>query len=166
MKYIESIKKALAKGTEWVCVFMVALLTILSIVSVVLRYIFNIVFIQTEELITFLFVATCFLGAVSVMYKKEHVGVALIQAKMPKKVQKVMVVLQYIIIIAVNFLLIYCSYKWIRTNIGYTTPGLRIPYWTVYIVLPISCLLSAIVAILQLIEVIVIPEMGIVSLED
>lgn len=166
MKYIESIKKALAKGTEWVCVALVALLTILSILSVVLRYVFNIVFIQTEELITFLFVATCFLGGVSVMYKKEHVSVALIQSKMPPKVQKVMVIFQYIIIVAVNCLLIYCSFRWIRTNIGYTTPGLRVPYWTVYIIVPISCFLSAIVAALQLVEVIVIPDMGIIKKED
>lgn len=151
MSNIVKIKNVLSNTTEWICIFLVAILTILSVVSVFLRYILNVVFVQTEELITFLFVVTCFLGSVSVMNKGEHVSVSLIQSKVSPKFQKIIMCFQFFLIIAINGILIYASIKWIHTNIGYTTPGMKIPYWTVYVFLPISCGLSGIVAFLKLI---------------
>ena len=131
---------------------LVALLTILSIGAVFLRYCFGIVFIQTEELITFLFIATVFLGSVTVMYQKEHVSVTLLQMKAPPALQKLMRIFQYIIIIAVNALIFYASILWIATNMNFLTPGLRIPYWIIYVVVPISCILSGIIAFIDLVE--------------
>jgi len=142
---------------EWIGVVLVALLTVLSIIAVILRYFFEIVFIQTEELITFLFIATVFLGSVVVMYHKEHVSVTLFQMYMPRPIQKLMRVFQYIVMIAVNILLLYASAKWIMTNMNFLTPGLRIPYWCIYAVVPISCTLTSVVAIIDLIEMTVFP---------
>lgn len=155
MKILEGIQKFIYKAMEWVGIVLVALLTILSICSVILRYCFNTVFIQTEELITFLFIATVFLGSAVVMYKKEHVSVTLLQMYMPRFVQKIMSIFQYVLMIAVNILLVYASSKWIVTNMNFLTPGLRIPYWVIYIVVPVGCVLSSVIAAIDLLKMIV-----------
>lgn len=152
MKVLDALKEKIATVMEWICMALVALLTILSVCAVFLRYCFGIVFIQTEELITFLFIATVFLGSVTVMYKKEHVSVSLLQMKAPHVLQRLMRVFQYIVIIAVNALIFYASILWIGTNMNFLTPGLRIPYWIIYVVVPISCVLSGIIALIDLVE--------------
>lgn len=157
MTVLNKIKDAIAKVFEWICIILISLLTILSVAAVVLRYIFQITFIQQEELITFLFVVATFLGTVVVMKEKSHVSVALVQMNMPVPVQKAMEIGKYLVMIAVQVVLIYASRKWIATNKSFLTPGLRIPYWTVYIMLPLSCFFSMIIQIIDLINIIIHP---------
>ena len=126
-------------------------------VSVILRYAQNIVFIQAEELITFLFVASVFLGTVTVIQKNEHVNVTQIQNNIYGPARKALIIFQYIAIIAVQVIFVYASYYWISTNLTFKTPGLRIPFWTVYWVVPFSAALSGIVALIDLIETILTP---------
>ena len=59
--------------------------------------------------------------------------------------------------IAIQIVLLYASNKWISTNKSFPTPGLRIPYWTVYIMLPISCFFNMIIQIIDLINIIINP---------
>ena len=157
MTTLNKIKDVIAKVFEWICVVLITLLTILSVVSVVLRYVFGITFIQQEELITFLFVIATFLGTIVVMNQKSHVSVALLQMNMPIPVQKAMEIFKYIVMIAIQVVLLYASQKWIATNQSFLTPGLRILYWTVYIMLPISCFFSMIIQIIDLINTIILP---------
>lgn len=157
IKPLDRIKHFLAASMEWVCVCLIALLTVMSIVSVVLRYCFDIVFIQAEELITFLFVGAVFLGLIPVIYKKEHINVALIQNLFHGHGRKTLMIVQHIIIIAIQALFIYASYYWIATNLTFQTPGLRVPFWTVYWVVPFSSLLTGIIAAIDLIEIILTP---------
>ena len=157
MAALNKIKDVIAKVFEWICVILITLLTLLSVISVVLRYVFGITYIQQEELITFLFVVATFLGTVVVMNQKTHVSVALLQMNMPVSVQKAMEIFKYIVMIAIQVVLIYASQKWIVTNKNFLTPGLRIPYWIVYIMLPISCFFSMIIQIIDLINIIIKP---------
>lgn len=157
IKPLEVVKNALSRSVEWVCVVLILALTILSIISVIMRYALNIVFIQTEELITFLFVASVFLGTVTVMQKKEHVNVTQIQNNVSGWARKALVIFQYIVVIAVQIIFVYASYHWISTNISFKTPGLRIPFWTIYWVVPFSAVLSAVIAVIDLIETILTP---------
>lgn len=151
MTTLNNIKSFIAKTMEWICVVLAALLTISTIIAVFCRYALGRTFIQQEELSTFLFVAIVFLGTPKVMNAREHVSVSIVQMNMPPAVQKFMTVIQYIVIIAVQVLLVRASVVWISTNMDFLTPGLRIPYWTIYSVLPIGCILSAIVAAIDLI---------------
>ena len=82
MKTLEKIKQVISDTMLLICAVLVAACTLLAAAAVILRYFFNIVFIQTEELITFLFIAIVFLGIVPVIQRKEHVAVALIQNMM------------------------------------------------------------------------------------
>ena len=157
IKPLDRIKHFLAASMEWGCVILIALLTILSIISVVLRYCFDIVFIQAEELITFLFVGSVFLGLIPVIYKKEHINVALIQNALHGHARKALIAIQHVVIIVIQALFIYASYYWISTNLTFLTPGLKIPFWTVYWVVPFCSLLSGSIAAIDLIEIILTP---------
>ena len=154
---LDKIKDVLTKAMEAICIFLISALTILSIVAVFLRYAFDVTFIQNEELITFLFVASVFLGIVPVLQKKEHVNVTQIQNNLSGMARKCLIIFQYVVIIAVQLIFIYASYYWISTNLSFKTPGLRIPYWVVYWVVPFSALLSGVIGVIDLVEVILTP---------
>ena len=154
---LDKIKDILARAMETICVVLIMALTILSIGAVFLRYAFDITFIQNEELITFLFTGTVFLGIVPVLQKKEHVNVTQIQNCVSGMARKCLIVFQYVVIITVQILFLYASYYWISTNLSFKTPGLRIPYWVVYWVVPFGSLLSAVIGIIDLIETILTP---------
>lgn len=155
MSALFKIKNFIAKAMEWICVVIAAALTIVTTGAVFLRYAMDRTFIQQEEAITFMFVAIVFLGAPVVMNAREHVSVTIFQNFLPPVAQKVLTIFQYIAIIAVNVLLIYASRVWIATNMNFLTPGLRIPYWTIYSLLPISCVLSAIIAFIDLLGMLI-----------
>lgn len=157
IKPLDKLKFFLASTMEWVSVFLIVLLTALSIITVILRYCFDTVFIQAEELITFLFVGVVFLGLAPVIYKKEHVSVSLIQNAFHGWTRKLLIMVQSIVVIGIQVLLIYASYYWISTNLDFRTPGLKIPFWTVYWVVPFSSLLTGIIAAIDLIETICTP---------
>lgn len=158
LKTLDKVKKGIAQVMEWLCVIFVSGCTLLSVISVILRYCVGVVFIQTEELITFLFIAVVFLGIVPVMCRKEHISVALIQNALPRPVRKTLIVVQYLIIVLVQVLFLYASYYWISTNLGFLTPGLHIPYFVIYLVVPVSAFLTGIIAVIDLVEIIVTPS--------
>lgn len=157
MALLENVKKYIAKAMEWICVVLVFVLTVLTVFAVIMRYVFHRTYIQQEELITFLFVFTVFFATVPVMNAKEHVSIALIENRVPPVPRKIMKIFQYVVIIVVQCLLLYASKKWIETNMNFPTPGLRIPYWTVYISLPLSCALNCVVALIDLIGIVRTP---------
>ena len=157
MKTLEKIKQVISDTMLLICAVLVAACTLLAAAAVILRYFFNIVFIQTEELITFLFIAIVFPGIVPVIQRKEHVAVALIQNMMSGYARKALIIFQYAVIIVVQVVFLYASYYWIRTNSNFLTPGLRIPYQTIYMLVPVSSFLSGVIAVIDLIETILTP---------
>ena len=155
MSVLFKIKNYIAKTMEWICVVIAGALTLVTLCAVFLRYALDKTFIQQEEAITFMFVAIVFLGAPVVMNAREHVSVTIFQNFLPPFAQKILTIFQYIVIIAVNIVLIHASRVWIATNMNFPTPGLRIPYWTIYSLLPISCVLSGIVAFIDLLGMLI-----------
>ncbi len=157
MKHLAKLNKHIATGMEWVSIVMISGVVILSITAVILRYVFNIVFIQQEEAITFLFIASVFFGLPPIMYRKTHVSVDLLQDALSPKKKRILKIIQYVIVSVVHIVLVYSSFSMNKTNKNFLTPGLRIPFWTIYSVFPIGIALSFIISVSQLIEYITAP---------
>jgi len=126
---------------EFICVHLMALMALLVILTVILRYIFGIGFMWVTELVTYLFIFNIFFGAAIEIIKKSHIAIDVFLKGMPKNVQHIINVITEIIIIIVQVQVIRSSIQWISKTGGILTPGLNMPSVYIYIIVPISAVL-------------------------
>lgn len=108
------------------------------IISVLLRYIFNIVFNWTEELIVFLFIASTYFGIILGIKEDEHIRISLLKDKLPPRVKIAFDVFIDLVIIIVVTSTAYLSINWIEKVGRPVTPGLAIPFAYIYSMVPVS----------------------------
>lgn len=121
------------------------------ILSVFLRYIFNIVFNWTEELIVFLFIATTYFGIILGVKWDEHIKVSLLKDKLPPKIKIVFEILISAVTIITVAVASYLSLNWIETVGSKTSSGLKMHYSTVYYMLTVSFIIVAIYEIREVV---------------
>lgn len=121
------------------------------IITVLLRYIFNIVFNWTEELIVFLFIASTYFGCILGIKEDEHIKISLLKDKLPPKVKIVFDVFIDLITITVVTSAAYLSISWIEKVGKPVTAGLAIPFTYIYSWLPISFALIALYEIREIV---------------
>lgn len=116
---------------------------LLVIATVFLRYLFNVTFTWTEELIIFLFIATTYFGSVVGVREDEHVKISVLKEKFPPKIKIIFEILISCIIISVVLASAILSRDWIVRAGRPLSPGMKIPYFSVYIIVPIAFALIA-----------------------
>lgn len=148
MKILKKIFSGLFSGLDkglyyWDCGLMSAVVFVV-IVTVFLRYIFNIVFNWTEELIIFLFIGTTYFGSILGVKENEHIKISIAKNKLPPKIKIVVDILISCINISVVVITAYLSRNWIEKVGRPLTSGLKIPYGVIYMIVPIAFALIAI----------------------
>jgi TRAP-type C4-dicarboxylate transport system permease small subunit len=142
---------------------LVAILATGVIISVILRYIFSIAFVASEELLTMVFVATTFFGAALGLRESEHIVINNFIDMMPKHMKKICNVLAQVIIIIVSLFMIMYSIRIIQKVGNVPSPATGIPRGYYYSLMPISFVVSIFYAfsnILKLFIPIVEPVKG------
>jgi TRAP-type C4-dicarboxylate transport system permease small subunit len=125
------------------CLIITALLAVVVILSVFLRYVLGITFVWAEEVITMLFIGTTFFGAALATKEDEHIGIPALLEAVSKPARKVLTIIGLIISIAVVAFLFHRSLNWINKAGDLVTPGLRVPERYFYYMIPISAVLMA-----------------------
>lgn len=120
------------------------------IFAVIMRYFFNISFTFLEELITLVFTFTTFWGIGICVLENEHVLIDFFFVKWPKKVQRWMNVLNYLIVLFSLILLQYYAIKWIAVAGKTISNGMRIKYMYIYGIMPIGVGISLICVLVKL----------------
>jgi TRAP-type C4-dicarboxylate transport system permease small subunit len=143
-KIINGLFTFLDKGLFYWDISLMSGVVILVILTVLLRYVFNIVFNWTEELIVFLFIGTTFFGIIIGVKENEHIKISLLKDRLPEKIRMVLDIIICCIDIIVVMGSAYFSINWIQKVGRPLTSGLKIPYAAIYMILPISFLLVAI----------------------
>lgn len=135
---INTLFKGLDKFLTFLCMFLMSAMTILVIMSVFLRYLFNITFVWSEELITMLFISASILGCTIAIKQKEHIVVDFIFDVLSPIAAKVLRIVISLCNIFVMIVLIDASITWINTVGNTPTAGMRLPVYIFYSLLPIS----------------------------
>lgn len=86
---MESAKKILDRIIEWVCVVLLAVMTILVTFQVVVRYFFNSPNAYTESLSKYMFVWMVMYGSAYVFGLREHMNIGFVRDHMPPKTRVV-----------------------------------------------------------------------------
>ncbi len=138
---------------------LVAILATGVIISVILRYVFSIAFVWSEELLTMVFVATTFFGAALGLRESEHIAVSNFVSAMPKRTQKVVTIIAQVVIILVSFIMVYYSYRMIMKVGRVPSPATGILRGYYYAMIPISFVFTAFYGVVNILkEYMDIPE--------
>jgi len=114
--------------------------TILAIVAVLARYLFNYIIFWSEEAVIYLIICSTFIGAVITLRHNEHVGVNVLAAVLGPRGNRVLVALSTLLIA------LYCGvfgfFGWLMVtepaSRNIVTPALNVPLLVVQISLPIG----------------------------
>ena len=96
-----------------------ALIVALIFSNVVGRYALNASFAGAEELSRLLFVWLVFLGAILALQRQAHLGVELVQARLPRRARRGCAVISHLLILYALWLFLQGS--WTQTQIGMGT---------------------------------------------
>jgi len=131
---------------------LVAVLASGVIISVILRYLFSIAFVSSEELLTMVFVATTFFGAALGLREGEHIAVNNFTAMMPDKLKKLCNILVQVFIIILSVVMIYYSIRIIRKVGGVPSPATGIARGFYYSLMPISFVITIFYAVVNILK--------------
>lgn len=132
---------------SWLGKILVGFLASGVILSVLLRYIFSIAFVWSEELLTMVFVATTFFGAALGLREREHIAITVFVENASRKVRNIFFVLVNVVIIFVSVFVIIYSIRMIGKVGNVPSPATGIVRGVYYAMIPISFVLTAFYAI-------------------
>ncbi|MBN2558208.1 MAG: TRAP transporter small permease [Clostridia bacterium] len=136
--FIKKIWPGIDKALEFWCIIVMLAMTILVLLTVFLRYVFNVAFNWTEELIILLFITTTYFGSILCVHENEHIDISFLREHLNPKAGRILGIVIDVINMVVMALLAFISFRWIQKTGSSITPGLAIPYTFIYIMFPIS----------------------------
>lgn len=141
---------ALARAIEafiGVCFFVILVTTILL---VTLRYGLNTSIKGGNELIGYLFIYTTALGAAASIGRHGHIKIEALVRVLPMRVQILVDMLVQLLVALINGVILFLSISWIRQVGSFESPVMRIPNWTVQVIVPVGCALAVVFCVLNI----------------
>lgn len=127
-----------ARIERWLAAFALAVICLISLANVVVRYASDASFAFTEEISIFLLVVLTFAGAAVAMRRNGHIRIALIEDKLPR-LRKPLIVFQWLCGMAVLSLVVWYGgvFAWQEYQWESESPGLGLPNWWYVVWLPV-----------------------------
>ena len=152
---METLRKRLDKGLEFICCTLLALMTILVTWQVVSRYVLNNPSTVTEELVLFSFVWMGLLGGAYLFGKNEHMAMTFLFDKLSEKNQiKVRIFFELVIMAFAVFILVFGGWNMSKLSMGQLSSSLQIPMGYIYLALPLSGITTMIYNALNISDII------------
>ena len=139
MEGIQRFNRILLLILEGITTFFFSVILILTIILVILRYVFNTGIVGGSEAMEYLFIYTTAIGAAVALGKREHIKIMYFVDLLPFAIKKVVNVLDLILIAFINGVMIWYSIPWIKSVGSFESPVLRIPNRIVQASVPIGC---------------------------
>lgn len=115
---------------EWLMGLALAIMVVLVFGNVVLRYGFNSGIAWAEEVSRLMFVWLIFLGAILALRQHAHLGVEIVQAKLPAWARRSCAILSHLLML--YGLWLFLSGSWTQTVIGLNTYSTVLRYPTAF----------------------------------
>lgn len=144
MKSIEKVFNFFDKLFELMNVLLMGFLAVAVIVTVTLRYVFNISFIWAEEAILFTFIATTYFGSIICVKEDEHISIDYFIQKSSPAVEKILRTIIFIVSVVTLLSMSYLSLGWIDKVGSTLSSGLKVHYKYIYAWMPITFTIGAI----------------------
>lgn len=153
MKQFDTIIK---KIEEILAIFCFSAMSVITLVAVFFRYVLNHPVIWSEEAARYLMVWGICIGISIATEKKAHLGIDILVSFAPQKVHHILEILSGVLLTLIYTIMSILSIQFVlmAINTGNVSPLLRIPFWMIYLALPIGFMLSTIRSIQVLTKII------------
>lgn len=153
---MKKLDAAVSKIEELIATIGLGAMSIITIVAVFFRYVLHSPITWSEEAARYLMIWSTLLGISIATKQKAHLGIDIFVSMAPKKIQRILEIFSWSMLIVMYLFLVWTSILFILTAIktGNVTPMLRIPFYIIYLALPIGFGLSAIRGLQVLIAII------------
>lgn len=138
MKKIIDAVLIIYKNGLMLCVF---LLTFVTILQVIMRYVFNASFVWAEELCRYLMIWGIMIGATIALNSSKHLRVDYFVGLLPKIPHKVILIISHTIVLALSVFLVIEGFSYMLSLSAAMTPGLNIPKAVVALSIPFCCVM-------------------------
>ena len=136
---IERFTRILLVILDSVITFFFSVIFTLTVLLVVLRYVFNTAIIGGNEAMEYLFIYTTAIGAAVALGRRDHIKITYFVDKLPGGVRRVVDVSDLILIGFINGVMIWYGIPWIQSVGSFQSPVLRIPNMIIQASIPIGC---------------------------
>lgn len=151
---METIRKYVDKFIEFICIAFVGIMTVLVTWQVITRYFFKQPSAITEQTSKYMFVWLVLLGAAYVFGKREHMSMVFIKEKFTGRAAvTVDIVVELIVIGFALGILVIGGYKNTLLTMSQSDSALPITIGMIYIMLPISGLLTVFYGICNIFKI-------------
>ncbi|MEE8340673.1 MAG: TRAP transporter small permease [Candidatus Neomarinimicrobiota bacterium] len=150
MKWLVKSERALNRVLGYFLNLLFFAIVSLVIALVFLRYGFNTTIVGGNELVVILFIYTSAIGAAVIVGKREHIAITYFIDKLPPLPNRLIRILNLLLIAFLNGVMIKYSIPWIEKTGGYLTAVLGIPQIYLKIVVPISCGIAILYCLFQI----------------
>jgi len=142
-----------------VMIFTMSIATLVAFINVVLRYVFNMSLSWAGELTSYLFIWSALFGAAYGFKIGMHLGVTVLIHKLKPKVAKYLLSFSLVVIIIYLVALIIWGFQFCYWNyeIEQVSIDLSLPFWLIYMCVPISMSIATYQVILKLIKTLRVP---------
>ena len=133
--------------------------TLVAFVNVVLRYCFNLSLTWAGELTSYLFIWSALFGAAYGFKIGMHLGVTIVIQKLKPRVAKWVLSCSLAIILGYLICLIFWGYDFVMFNhmMDMVSVDLEVPYWVIYLCVPIAMSIASYQVLLKLIKTLRVP---------
>jgi len=150
MELLKRFERKLALLLDTVIASFFAVILLITILQVILRYVFNESIIGGNELMEGLFIYTTAIGAAVAVRRRQHISISFVVQLLPKFLQRLDEVLVHALIAFLNGVMIFYSMRWISRVGSNESPVLRVPEWIFQISIPVGCCLVIVYCIVMI----------------
>ena len=150
---MENLKIKLTKTLEVICISLFVFITIIGLYQIITRYVFNSPSTVSEELLTFAFTWMALLSASLVFGKREHMRMEFVANLFKDKAAITLSIISEVLVLIFSALvLVYGGIAITKLTTLQVTASLGVPMSFIYIIVPISGVLTVLFNIINLKE--------------
>lgn len=131
---------------KWVVIFLISTMTIILFIAVLSRYLFGRSFYWIDAYCRYSLIWIAFLGSAMVLRRREHIGVDVVIDLLPKILRKWIIKADIFLILVFSFAMFIQGIKLYKITERQVIPDLNIKMSNIYVIIPISAVLLALVA--------------------
>lgn len=151
-KQVTAVLRKFDQIYESICTGLMALLAIMVVTTILLRFVFRLTFVWSDEANLFVFVLTTFLGIIVALKEKEHIVMGLLKDSLPRTGKKALNAGIQIVVACLFVVVFYVSIGWIK-KVGYQKHPIftKMPLRWFYTVIPITSVLAVLTSLRRIV---------------
>lgn len=140
-------------GMEYLLIGLMGALAILVAVEIFFRYVLNASISWYDEFAGYLLVWVTFCGAVLALDRGTHIGFETLVERFPILAQKLAMTIVYLLLIALQVVLVYYGWELTTRLSGETAITLPVPIGVIYVVIPATGAMMLLICIIRIVQI-------------